>query len=130
MNFHRTFRCGFAALYLIAASLPLGPTMARASEADDLDTLMAPIALYPDALLAQILTAATSPEQVTEFEAWLGTQELAASELQEAAMEAKFDAAFASLAIFPDVVKMMADNIPWTTEIGTCLLYTSDAADE
>src|SRR5262245_50664840 len=102
------------------------PVPAQASDADNLDKLLGPIALYPDALLAQVLTASTSPEQVTEFRDWLGKQTVTGSDLQQAAMDAKFDASFASLAIFPDVVKMMADNMDWTKEIGTAYMSDKD----
>jgi hypothetical protein len=111
-----------AALCLIA----LCPASGAASDADNLDKLLAPIALYPDALLAQVLTASTSPDQVTEFSTWLKQQTVTGSDLQQAAMDAKFDAAFASLAIFPDVVKLLADNKDWTKEIGTAYLSSKD----
>ncbi|HET9939930.1 MAG TPA: DUF3300 domain-containing protein [Candidatus Eisenbacteria bacterium] len=113
-----------AALCLVAFALY--PASAPASDADNLDKLLAPIALYPDALLAQILTASTSPDQVTEFSKWLKDQTATGSDLQQAAMNAKFDAAFASLAIFPDVVKLLADNMDWTKEIGTAYLSSKD----
>ena len=104
----------------------LAPTGVHASEADDMDKLLAPIALYPDALLAQVLTASTSPDQVKEVHEWLGKQTATGSDLQQAAMDAKFDAAFASLVIFPDVIKMMNDNMDWTKEIGTAYLSSQD----
>ncbi|HEY7026946.1 MAG TPA: DUF3300 domain-containing protein [Gemmatimonadales bacterium] len=102
-----------------------GSILAQSSDAD-MDKLMAPIALYPDALLAQVLTAATSPDQVTEFQKWLGNEKSTGSDLQQAAMDAGFDAAFASLAIFPETVKMLADNMDWTKEIGTAYLSSKD----
>jgi len=113
-----------AALCLVA--LALCPASAPASDSDNLDKLLAPIALYPDALLAQVLTASTSPDQVSEFSSWLNKQTVTGSDLQQAAMDAKFDAAFASLAIFPDVVKLLADNMDWTKEIGTAYLSSKD----
>ena len=113
-----------ASLCLI--TLALCPASAAASDADNLDKLLAPIALYPDALLAQLLTASTSPDQVTEFSKWLKDQTATGSDLQQAAMNAKFDPAFASLAIFPDVVKLLADNMDWTKEIGTAYLSSKD----
>jgi len=67
-----------------------GPVRAQSSDAA-LDSLLAPIALYPDALLAQVLTAATSPDQVTEFSKWLKSQQATGSDLQQAAMDAKAD---------------------------------------
>jgi uncharacterized protein DUF3300 len=103
------------------------PISARATAEEDLDRLMGPIALYPDPLLAQVLTAATSPQQVTEFHQWLGQQTATGSDLQQAAQDAKFDPAFASLALFPDVIKMMAESMDWTTAIGTAYQSDKDA---
>src|SRR5262245_50152916 len=122
----RTFvRFAVAALFLSGTLFSSSPVRADA-DSDNMDKLLAPIALYPDALLAQLLTAATSPQQVTEFHDWLGKQTATGSALQQAAMDAKFDAALASLAVFPDVVKMMADNMDWTKEIGTAYLSSKD----
>src|SRR5262245_30355403 len=108
---------------LLSLALPAW-VLAEDSDETNMDNLMAPIALYPDALLAQLLTASTSPDQVTAFQEWLGKQSATGSDLQQAAMDADFDAAFASLALFPDVVKMMSENMDWTKEIGTA--YLSD----
>jgi hypothetical protein len=90
---------------------------------DPLAQLLAPVALYPDALLAQVLTAATSPNQVKEANDWVQqNQQLHGTELQEAASQKGFDASFVALALFPDVLTMMATNIDWTTELGTAFL--------
>ena len=100
---------------------------ARAQDADAkaLDKLLGPIALYPDPLLAQVLTASTSPEQVKEFNTWLQGQTVKGSELQQAATDEGFEASFASLALFPEVVSTLAANMDWTKEVGTA--YLSDA---
>jgi Protein of unknown function (DUF3300) len=88
-----------------------------------LEQLLAPIALYPDPLLAQVLTSATSPGQVTEMTRWLQkNQNLQGSALQEAAQRKGFDASFVALALFPDVLARMASEIDWTTEVGTAFL--------
>jgi Protein of unknown function (DUF3300) len=121
---HRFLRPLVAAMYLCVSFFSILPPPAQASAEEDLDKLMAPIALYPDALLAQTLTAATSPDQVPEFHKWLGEQKATGSDLQQAAQDAKFDAAFASLAVFPDVIKLLAENMDWTKAIGAS--YQSD----
>ncbi len=96
---------------------------APAIELKPLDQLLAPIALYPDALLAQVLASATSPKQVTEMNTWLQqNQQLQGTDLQDAANQQGFDASFVALALFPDVINMMATNIDWTTELGTAFL--------
>src|SRR5271166_3446941 len=80
-----------------------------APELKTLDQLLAPIALYPDALLAQVLASATSPQQVTDMNNWLQqNKQLRGNELQDAASQQGFDASFVALALFPDVVNMMA----------------------
>ena len=88
-----------------------------------LEQLLAPVALYPDPLLAQVLTSATSPGQVTEMNNWLQqNQNLQGTALQEAAQQKGFDASFIALALFPDVMNQLASQIEWTTELGTAFL--------
>jgi len=123
----RVLRSAVAALYVVGYLLPAFPSPAYASAEEDMDKIMGPIALYPDALLAQTLTAATCPDQVPEFQKWLGEQTATGSDLQQAAMDAKFDAAFASLALFPDVIKLLAENMEWTKAIGTAYQSDKDA---
>src|ERR1700676_1441084 len=73
-----------------------------------LDQLLAPIALYPDALLAQVLACATSPQQVTDMNNWLQqNKQLQGTPLQDAANQQGFDASFVALALFPDVINML-----------------------
>jgi Protein of unknown function (DUF3300) len=88
-----------------------------------LEQLLAPVALYPDALLAQVLTSATSPGQVSDMNEWLQqNQQLHGTELQDAAQKRGYDASFVALALFPDVLDLMATQIDWTTELGTAFL--------
>ena len=90
-----------------------------------LDQLLAPIALYPDALLAQMLMSATDPVKVTELDKWLkANQTLKGTPLQDAAVKAGFDASFVALVLFPQVVAHMADQIAWTRVLGQA--FTSD----
>jgi hypothetical protein len=92
---------------------------------DPLEQLLAPVALYPDPLLAQVLASATSPGQVTEMNNWLQqNRNLQGTALQEAAQQQGFDASFVALALFPDVMNQLASQIEWTTELGTA--YLSD----
>jgi hypothetical protein len=84
-----------------------------------IDALTGPIALYPDALVAQILDASTNPAEVQDFGNWLKQNpNLKGSEVQEAASKAGFDAAFIALALFPDVIRMMAQKPDWTKQLG------------
>ena len=83
------------------------------------DQLLAPVALYPDQLIAQILMSAQDPPKVAELDTWLKTnQKLKGSELQDAALQAGFEPSFVALTLFPTVVARMADQISWTTLVG------------
>lgn len=98
-----------------AAPLPTGT----------LDQMLAPIALYPDPLLAQMLMSAGDPAKITELDGWLkANQKLKGTPLQDAAVKAGFDASFVALVLFPQVVAQMADQIAWTTLLGKA--FTSD----
>ena len=85
----------------------------------DVDSLVAPIALYPDQLLAQILMCAGDPPTVKKLDTWLKSNTtLKGTELQDAAVVAGFEPSFVALALFPTVVNRMADQIEWTTLVG------------
>ena len=80
---------------------------------------LAPIALYPDPLLAQMLMSAQDPAKVSQLDQWLrSSPNLKGTELQNATVKAGFDASYVALAIFPQVVSYMAQNIAWTTALG------------
>src|SRR5262245_49225684 len=84
-----------------------------------LDQLLAPIALYPDTLIAQILLCAGTPAKVTELDTWLqNNRSLKGSQIQDAAVKAGFEPSFVALALFPSVVSNMAVQINWTTLLG------------
>jgi hypothetical protein len=86
---------------------------------DALDLLLAPIALYPDQLLAQMLLCATNPSKVRELDAWLKKNPaLKGTELQEAAQTQGFEPSFVALALFPQVVELMAGDVNWTSQLG------------
>ena len=101
------------------------PSAAPAPRPDELDRLLAPIALHPDALLAQMLVCATKPARVAALDEWLAANPtLKGSALQEAATKSGFDPSFAAIVIFPDVVTGMASQIEWTTRLGEA--FTAD----
>ena len=90
-----------------------------------LDQLLAPIALYPDSLLAQILMSAQDPPKVAELDKWLKTNtKLKGTPLQDAAVKAGFDASFVALSLFPQLVAKMAEQIAWTVVLGQS--FTND----
>src|SRR5271154_4128517 len=73
--------------------------------ADQLDQLLAPVALYPDSLLAQITTACTDPQEILDVDNWLQqNSNLSGTALTDAAQAAGFDPAFIALVNFPQVV--------------------------
>ena len=82
---------------------------------DDLDKLLAPVALYPDQLLAQMLLCAQKPGKVGALNEWLASQTLKGSELQDAATKSGFEPSFVALALFPEVVNIMATQPTWTS---------------
>ena len=91
---------------------------APAPPAAELDQLLAPIALYPDALLGQMLLCATNPGRVGALAEWLSSQQAKGTALQDAAKAAGFDESFVAVVVFPDVVLKMAEQMDWTTRIG------------
>jgi hypothetical protein len=118
-------RMMFAAtmVLLVACGSPPEAASARARPApqqfSSVDQLLAPIALYPDQLLAQILMSAADPAAVGQLDRWLKTnQNLKGSQLQDAALKAGFEPSFVALAVFPQVVAKMAADVEWTTLLG------------
>ena len=95
---------------------PTEPTPQTASE---LESLVAPIALYPDALVAQILSAATFPDQVAIADYWLQeNKNLTGSTLMQAVDKQAWDASVKALTQFPSVLENMAKNLSWTSSLG------------
>jgi len=98
---------------------------------DQLDSLVAPIALYPDPLLAQVLAASTYPLEIMQLQQWLSkNKDLKDKALQDAVSKQPWDATVQALAALPDVVKRLADDIQWTTDLGNAVLaQQSDVMD-
>ena len=83
---------------------------------DQLDSLVAPIALYPDPLLAQVLAASTYPLEIIQLQQWMTKHPDLKGEALAAAVEKEdWDPAVQGLAGLPDVVKRLGDDIKWTT---------------
>src|ERR1700753_4355805 len=88
----------------------------------ELDQLLAPVALYPDSLLAQITTASTNPQEILDVDSWLGqNRKLTVSQWTAAAQQQGFDPAFIALVGFPQVLDMMAQNIDDYAAIGAAV---------
>jgi hypothetical protein len=90
---------------------------------DQLDALVAPIALYPDPLLAQTLAASTYPLEIIQLQQWLEKNKgLKDQALVDAVKKQDWDPSIQSMAAFPDVVKLLAGDIKWTTDLGNAFL--------
>lgn len=98
---------------------------------DQLDSLVAPVALYPDPLLAQVLAASTYPLEIIQLQQWLGRNgSLKDQALTDAVMKQDWDPSVQALAPLPDLVKRLADDIRWTTDLGNAFLaQQSDVMD-
>ncbi|MGE0226413.1 MAG: DUF3300 domain-containing protein [Acetobacteraceae bacterium] len=94
-----------------------------------LEQLFAPIALYPDDLLMQMLMAATYPLEVVQAKRWLGegqNAQLRGDALGQALNAQPWDPAVKSLVPFPDVLAMMNDQLDWTQQVGDAVLAQQD----
>jgi hypothetical protein len=90
---------------------------------DQIDQMVAPIALYPDALMSQVLMAATFPDQVSDADGWVrANRGLTGPALDDALATATWDPSVIALCKFPSVLDRMADNIRWTTDLGYAFL--------
>jgi hypothetical protein len=109
--------------YQTAASPPPGdsgsPTDAAPQSVSELQALVAPIALYPDALVAQILTASTFPDQVAIANYWMQqNKSLTGSALMQEVNKQSWDASVKALTEFPSVLNNLASNLTWTSSLG------------
>ena len=90
---------------------------------DQLDSLVAPVALYPDPLLAQLLAASTYPLEIIQLQQWLTKNPgLKDQALADAVAKQPWDPSIQAMAALPDVVKRLADDIQWTTDLGNAFL--------
>ena len=96
---------------------------AKTFSQEELEQLLAPIALYPDALLAQVLMASTYPLEVVTAERWVKANPgLKDKALEDALQKQPWDASVKSLAVFPQVLTMMSEKIDWTQKLGDAFL--------
>src|SRR5271169_6098024 len=90
---------------------------------DQLNDLVAPIALYPDPLLSQILVASTYPLELVQAYQWLQRNPgLNGPARTQAAQEQNWDPSVQALVVFPDVLKRLNDDVTWTTNLGNAFL--------
>ena len=90
---------------------------------EQLDALVAPVALYPDPLLGQVLVASTYPLEIIQLQQWLlKNKGLKDKALADAVAKQPWDPSIQSMAALPDVVKRLGDDIQWTTDLGNAFL--------
>jgi hypothetical protein len=129
---NRRHLLGFSAL-----ALTLGPTALWSQDSkkpftpEQLDQLLAPIALYPDALLSQTLMAATYPLEVVEAARWTqANPNLKGDAAVQAVKNKDWDVSVRSLVAFPQTLAMMNNNLDWTQKLGDAMIgQQKDVAD-
>ena len=104
------------------------PPQAAQQTSEQLQQLVAPIALYPDALVAQILAAATYPSEVVEADRWMQQHsDLKGKKLADEVNKQSWDPSVKALAQFPSVLANLDKNLAWTSSLGEA--YMNQQAD-
>jgi len=105
------------------SSLAQAQQPAQQFSPDQLNAMVAPIALYPDNLLSQVLAASTYPLEVVEAAQWLRQNgSLQGQQLVDAARQQNWDPSVQALVVFPDVLNRLNSDIRWTTDLGNAFL--------
>lgn len=101
----------------------LGALPSASLPAAQLEDLVAPVALYPDALLSQVLVASTYPLEVVEAKQWMKRNGgLEGAALVEEAKKQSWDASVQSLVAFPEVLDLLTEDVEWTSSLGDAFL--------
>lgn len=94
---------------------------------DQLDSLVAPIALYPDPLLSQILVASTYPLEIVQLSQWMEkNNKLSPEKMSEEVKKQDWDPSIQALVVLPDLVKKLTETIKWTSDLGNAFLAQQD----
>jgi Protein of unknown function (DUF3300) len=132
--FRRSFAVGLALMVagsgaVVSAQAPVGAPAAPQTapqqvwSPQQLDDLVAPIALYPDPLLGQVLAASTYPLEIVEAQQWLQRNSgLTGTALMNAAKQQNWDPSVQALVAFPEVLARMNQDVRWTTDLGNAFL--------
>jgi hypothetical protein len=111
------------ATFAQAPAPPPGQAQGQTFAPQQLDNLVAPIALYPDPLLGQVLAASTYPVELVEAQQWLQANgNLHGQQLVDAAKQQNWDASVQALVAMPDVLAKLNQDIHWTTDLGNAFL--------
>lgn len=121
----------FAAIAQSPGSPAPNPAAQQILKADELDALVAPIALYPDPLLAEVLMASAYPLEVVRAERWLqANKNLKGDKLEAAVGKQPWDESIKSLVATPSVLEMMSNKLDWTQKLGDAVVaQQSDVMD-
>ncbi|OGP62313.1 MAG: hypothetical protein A2169_06610 [Deltaproteobacteria bacterium RBG_13_47_9] len=131
MNLTKTYMRALALVIIVAFIAPAGVVAQDAEESaqptkfskEDLAQMLAPIALYPDSLLSQILMASTYPLEVVEADRWVEQNpSLQGDKLDDALKEKDWDVSVKSLCNFPKILKVMSDKLAQTAKLGDAFL--------
>ena len=108
--------------FVIFGQAPAASTQVLLSP-DQLDNLVAPVALYPDPLLGEVLAASTYPLEIVEAQQWLQqNRNLEGAPLVDAAKQQNWDPSVQALVAFPDALNLLGNDIRWTTGLGNAFL--------
>src|SRR5262245_2971099 len=117
------FLLGPMTVFAPTFSSPVAATNAQLLKPAELDQLVAPIALYPDTLLSEVLMASTYPLEVVQAERWLNANKsLKDDQLKEAVDKQPWDDSVKSLIATPSVLEMMNSKIDWTQKLGNAVI--------
>ena len=99
------------------------PTSSGMLSPGQLDSLVAPLALYPDPILSQVLVASTYPLQIVQADRWLQQHSsLTGKPLADLAAKQPWDASIQALVMMPDVLKRLNQNLTWTSDLGNAVM--------
>lgn len=111
-----------ASLVIMIASTAFAQEAAKLKE-EELDQLVAPIALYPDSVVAQILMASTYPLEIVQADRWAREHaDIEGDNLTQALEVVNWDPSVKSLVNMPQVLSMMSEKLDWTTKLGDAFL--------
>ncbi len=127
-NLAKSFQKLVLGLMMVMPLLAISPAN-RAAEQNvefsqaELDQMLAPIALYPDALLSQVLIASTYPLEVIQADRWVrSNKDLKAEDALKFAENKDWDPSVKALVAFPDILKRMSEDVDWTQRLGDAFL--------
>ena len=127
MKTHVLWRFAVIGIAMLCLMLP-APIFAQEStetvfKQEELDQLLAPIALYPDNILTQIFIASTYPLEVVQAERWMKQNKSLKGDAQKTALDKQsWDDSVKALVPFPDVLTMMSEKLDWTQKLGDAFL--------